>query len=64
MDDIMGHGNDNAIWPGQIEADAARLSREAGGLLFSAAEIESFAEIAQECGHPAWDPKSLDTFEA
>ena len=63
MDDIMGHGNDNAIWPGEIEADAARLSREAGGLLFTAAEIDSFAEIAGECGHPAWDTDSLPKLE-
>ena len=52
MDDIMGHGNEAALWPGQLEAQAAVQSREAGGLLFSAAEIESFAEIAAECGHP------------
>ena len=64
MDDIMGHGNDAAIWPGQIEAEAANLSRQAGGLLFSAAEIASFAEIAGECGHPPWDSDSLKQFEA
>ena len=40
MDDIMGHGNDNAIWPGQLEAKAAQLSVLDGGLLFTAAEID------------------------
>jgi len=64
MDDIMGHGNEAALWPGQIEAEAADLTRQAGGLLFTAAEIESFAEIAGECGHPPWDPDSLNQFEA
>mgnify|MGYP001826124785 FL=1 len=64
MDDIMGHGNDKAIWPGQIEAEAARLSREAGGLLFTAAEIDSFAKIAEECGHPPWETSSLGQFAA
>jgi L-2-hydroxycarboxylate dehydrogenase (NAD+) len=63
MDDILGHGNEAAIWPGQIEAEAANLSRRAGGLLFTAAEIASFAEIAGECGHPPWDPDSLAQFE-
>jgi L-2-hydroxycarboxylate dehydrogenase (NAD+) len=63
MDDIMGHGNETAIWPGQIEAEAAALSRKAGGLLFTAAEIASFAEIAAECGHPQWDADSLMQFE-
>jgi L-2-hydroxycarboxylate dehydrogenase (NAD+) len=63
MDDIMGHGNEKALWPGQIEAEAADLSRQAGGLLFTAAEIASFAEIAGECGHPAWDTDSLAQFE-
>jgi L-2-hydroxycarboxylate dehydrogenase (NAD+) len=63
MDDIMGHGNENALWPGQLEAEAATLSQRAGGLLFTAAEIESFAEIAEECGHPAWDIDSLARFE-
>ena len=64
MDDIMGHGNEAAMWPGQIEAEAAALSRKAGGLLFTAAEIASFAEIAGECGHPPWDPETLDQFAA
>jgi LDH2 family malate/lactate/ureidoglycolate dehydrogenase len=64
MSDILGHGNETAIWPGQIEAEAASLSRRAGGLLFTAAEIASFAEIAGECGHPPWDPDSLAQFEA
>jgi L-2-hydroxycarboxylate dehydrogenase (NAD+) len=60
----MGHGNENALWPGQLEAEAAALSQRAGGLLFSAAEIASFAEIADECRHPAWDLESLQQFEA
>lgn len=64
MDDIMGHGNEAAIWPGQLEAEAAALSRKAGGLLFTAAEIASFVQIAAECGHPAWDIDSLERFVA
>jgi L-2-hydroxycarboxylate dehydrogenase (NAD+) len=63
MDDIMGHGNEAAMWPGQLEAEAATQSRQAGGLLFTAAEVASFAEIAGECGHAAWDTESLARFE-
>ena len=47
MDDILGHGNENCLWPGQIEAEAAKDTSAAGGLLFSAAELDSFDEIAQ-----------------
>jgi L-2-hydroxycarboxylate dehydrogenase (NAD+) len=62
MDDILGHGNDAALWPGQIEAQAAKLTRKAGGLLFTAAEMESFAEIAAECGQVAWDRAAMPVF--
>ena len=55
MDDILGHGNDEAIWPGELEAEAARETEAAGGLLFTAAELDSFEEIAAEAGVPQWD---------
>lgn len=44
--DILGHGNENCRWPGQIEAEAARRSEKASGLLFTEAEITLFKEIA------------------
>jgi LDH2 family malate/lactate/ureidoglycolate dehydrogenase len=59
--DILGHGNDGAIIPGQIEADFARCSDSAGGLLFTRAEIDEFNAIAHACGQPGWDPASLAT---
>lgn len=59
LDDILGHGNDSCLLPGQIEADAAKRTEAAGGLLFSEAEIHSFNEIARECGQPEWDLNSL-----
>ena len=49
IEDVLGHGNENCMLPGQLEAEAARQSSEAGGLLFSETEIESFNEIASEC---------------
>lgn len=54
--DILGHGNEGCLLPGQLEAEAARRSYKAGGLLFSPAEIQAFGEIARECGQPAWNP--------
>jgi len=48
-------GNEQAILPGQMEADSATRSQQNDGLLFSAAEIAEFNQIAAECGQPLWD---------
>lgn len=63
LDDILSGPNSNCLWPGQIEAEAAALTNAANGLLFSAAEINSFNEIASECGHTEWDLESLQQFD-
>ena len=55
LDDILAEGNSNCILPGQMEAEFASRSEKAGGLLFSENEILGFNEIANECGHPAWN---------
>ena len=60
---VLGDGNEDAIWPGQLEAMAAERSQVAGGLLFSEAEIKSFNEIADECGRAAWDLDKLKIVE-
>ncbi len=52
--DILGHGNEACLLPGQIEAQWADRVAEAGGLLFTSAEIEAFNEIAAECGADPW----------
>jgi L-2-hydroxycarboxylate dehydrogenase (NAD+) len=57
--DVLGHGNERCMLPGQLEADFARRSARAGGLLFTPAEIQAFDEVARECGQPGW---SLDEF--
>jgi hypothetical protein len=49
------------ILPGQVEADFARKTAAAGGLLFSAAEIQAFDELARECGQPGWSPSEFKT---
>lgn len=59
IDDILGHGNENCLLPGQLEANAAKLTEEHGGLLFSEAEVKEFSELAVECGKSPWDLESL-----
>lgn len=60
LEDIVGHGNDSCLLPGQLEAESAARSEANEGLLFSAAEIAAFNEIASTCGQPTWE---LETFE-
>ncbi|CAI8360824.1 MAG: putative oxidoreductase YjmC [Opitutia bacterium UBA7350] len=50
IQDILGHGNENCLLPGQLEAGWAKKCHDAGGLLFSDAEIEALNLIATECG--------------
>jgi L-2-hydroxycarboxylate dehydrogenase (NAD+) len=57
--DILGHGNEKCQLPGQPEAEFARHSQAAGGLLFTAAEVEAFNELAAEVGQPKWSVSSL-----
>lgn len=57
--DILGHGNENCLLPGQLEAQWAERVEAAGGLLFSEAEVDAFNEIADECGHPKWKTEAL-----
>jgi LDH2 family malate/lactate/ureidoglycolate dehydrogenase len=61
IQDILGHGNEKCMLPGQPEAQAAALTKKHGGLLFTKAEIEAFNEIAAECGEKPWDLASLKT---
>lgn len=50
IEDIRGHGNEKIMFPGQLEAQGAELSRKHGGLLFTKAEVEAIGEIAREAG--------------
>jgi LDH2 family malate/lactate/ureidoglycolate dehydrogenase len=61
IEDILGHGNESSLLPGQIEAQNARRSEAAGGLLFTRAELEAFADVARE-GGVAFDPQSCDVW--
>jgi L-2-hydroxycarboxylate dehydrogenase (NAD+) len=53
--DILGHGNEKCLLPGQPEARAGELSKKHGGLLFTKAEIEEFGHLSEEVGEPAWN---------
>ena len=55
IDDVLGHGNENCMLPGQPEAQFAARSAKNGGLLFSEAEINAFNEIAGEIRKPKWN---------
>jgi L-2-hydroxycarboxylate dehydrogenase (NAD+) len=59
LDDILGPGNEACLLPGQLEAQAAKLTDEHGGLLFTKAEIEGFAHLTEELGLPAWKPEDF-----
>ncbi|MEO1991197.1 MAG: Ldh family oxidoreductase [Pirellulales bacterium] len=61
LDDILGHGNDHCILPGQLEADFASRTDAAGGLLFSSAEVKALNDIAIEAGEPVLDLDTLPT---
>jgi len=50
LDNILAEGNEKVILPGFFEAEAAKRSEAAGGLLFSDAELEEFNAIAKELG--------------
>lgn len=63
LKDILGHGNEKCILPGQIEAAAAENCEKAGGLLFSSAEIEAFKELADECGRTPWALSDFQPFQ-
>jgi L-2-hydroxycarboxylate dehydrogenase (NAD+) len=60
--DILAHGNDKAMLPGQLEANAAALSQKHGGLIFTQAEIDALSHIATEAGF-MFDSTSLKKVE-
>lgn len=64
IEDVLGHGNERSMLPGQLEAGWATKTAAAGGLLFSKAEIDAFNELAAEAGEPLWSIPLFKTFEA
>ncbi len=62
LDDILGHGNDACMLPGQLEARGAALSAKHNGLLFTEVEVQALEHIAKEAG-VALDRSALKTVE-
>jgi L-2-hydroxycarboxylate dehydrogenase (NAD+) len=54
LGDILGHGNEASLLPGQGAARFAARCAKNGGLLFSEAEISAFGEYAVEAGGRPW----------
>ena len=59
LEDILGHGNEQCLLPGQLEAQAAERSRKAGGLIFSEAELAELNSIAEGLSLPQLSSKPL-----
>jgi L-2-hydroxycarboxylate dehydrogenase (NAD+) len=55
IEDVLGHGNEQCLLPGQPEARWGELSKKHGGLLFTKAEIEELNHLAHEAGEAAWN---------
>jgi len=62
LNDIRSHGNEQILWPGEPEARFAALSTKYNALIFTKAEIDSFAEIAREAHFP-FDAQSMKSVE-
>ncbi len=56
LGNILTEGNEKAILPGYFEAEAAKRSEAAGGLLFSDAELAELNDIAKELGRDTITP--------
>lgn len=56
--DVRGAGNEHCLLPGEPEARAAERTRRLGGLVFTAAEVAAFGEIAADAG-VAFDPSAF-----
>jgi LDH2 family malate/lactate/ureidoglycolate dehydrogenase len=52
IEDILAHGNEKCVLPGQLEAQAAERSDRHGGLLFTQAEIDALEKIARDSSAP------------
>ncbi|HEX3358469.1 MAG TPA: Ldh family oxidoreductase [Tepidisphaeraceae bacterium] len=62
IEDILGHGNEKCMLPGQIEAQGAALSAKHGGLIFTQAEVDALKHIAEEAS-VKFDADSLKKIE-
>jgi L-2-hydroxycarboxylate dehydrogenase (NAD+) len=59
IEDILGHGNEKCLLPGQPEAKWGTLSKKYSGLLFTAAEIDELNHVAKEVSETPWNLADL-----
>jgi LDH2 family malate/lactate/ureidoglycolate dehydrogenase len=63
IEDVLGHGNEKCMLPGQPEAKNGDISKKYGGLLFTKAELEEFHHIADQCKSPRWNIAEFKSVE-
>jgi L-2-hydroxycarboxylate dehydrogenase (NAD+) len=63
IEDVLGHGNEECLLPGEPEARWGALSSKHGGLLFNQAEIEELNHVRDEVGEPAWNPDEFKSVQ-
>ncbi len=63
IEDVLGHGNEKCLLPGQPEAKNGEFSKKHGGLLFTKAELEEFHHIADSCKVPRWNLAEFKTVQ-
>jgi hypothetical protein len=63
IEDILGHGNEKCLLPGQPEANWGTLSKKYDGLLFKPAEIEELNHILGEVGESHWKPADFKSIQ-
>ncbi len=63
VEDILGHGNEKCLLPGQMEAEAGALTQRHGGLLFTPAEVTALREVAESCGISGWQLEAFPLVE-
>ena len=64
VDDILGHGNDQCLLPGQLESQAASKCIKVKGLLFNEKEVEELNKIAAECNARDWGAADFAVYES
>ena len=61
--DVLGHGNEKCLLPGEPEARNGELSKKHGGLLFNKAELDELGHMAKEVGESGWAPADFKSVQ-
>ena len=55
IEDMLGHGNEKCLLPGQPEARWGGFQKNTAACCSPQAEIEELNHLAHEVGEPAWN---------